>query len=151
LPAGKYLDARAANISVATTSDPATTQTPDPMTLEYIGIVPSDCVLVDLYDYSHGHMGLLSHWQTGKIKVVLEREGTSVTLESDDGGISNTAEERVAVRFDNNASGSGGTITFLRTAPSLARAKRSRSNRRSPRRRSFRSTRVWAIRATAST
>jgi hypothetical protein len=29
--------------------------------------------------------------------VVLEREGTSVTLESDDGGISNTAEERVAV------------------------------------------------------
>ena len=61
LPAGKYLDAGAANISVATTSDPATTQTPDSMTLEYIGIVPSDCVLVDLYDYSHGHMGLLSH------------------------------------------------------------------------------------------
>ncbi|KAJ8138173.1 hypothetical protein OY671_008614, partial [Metschnikowia pulcherrima] len=40
---------------------------------------------------------------TGKIKVVLEREGTSVTSESDDGGISNTAEERVAVRYDNNA------------------------------------------------
>lgn len=114
LPAGKFLDAGAANISVATTSDPATTQTPDSMTLEYVGIVPSDCILVDLYDYGHGHMGLLSHWQTGKIKVVLEREGTSVTLESEDGGISNTTEERVAVRYDNNASGSGGTITFLR-------------------------------------
>ena len=54
-----------------------------------------------------------SHWQAGTVAVSLERDGQFANLVSIS-GLSNTTQENVSVRFDDNVGGVGGTITFLR-------------------------------------
>ncbi len=114
LPAGTYLSAGAAGITLPTTNDPAITQTPLSFTLEYTGIVPvGSAVLVSLYDYNKACFQLNTHWQAGRVSVNIDRGTTNITLLSDT-GLSNSAEERIGVRYDDDVAGPGGTVTFLR-------------------------------------
>ncbi len=114
LATGTYLSAGAIGLSLPTTSEPATTQAPRSLTLKFVGVLPQTSTpLVSLYDYSKGRMELSSHWQAGCIAVSLERDGQSVGFVSIS-GLSNTTQEDVAVRYDDNIGGVGGTITFLR-------------------------------------
>lgn len=114
IPAGTYLTAEGVGVALPTTSNPATTQTPRSMTLEYVGIVPAgNAVLVSLHDYGRAVFELGRYWQNGQVAAVIGRDNQVVTILSDV-GLSNTAEERIAVRYDDNLSGPGGSVTFLR-------------------------------------
>ncbi|GAA4770828.1 hypothetical protein GCM10023219_16940 [Stakelama sediminis] len=114
LPAGTYLSADAIGISLPTTSDPDTTQAPQSITVGFKGIVPqAEAPLVSLYHYSHAEFSLYGYWQPGQVKVILEREGQRAVFYSDT-GLSSTADEDIAVRYDDDPNGAGGTITFLR-------------------------------------
>lgn len=113
IPAGTFLDAGEAGIDLPTSSDPALTQAPESIALEYVGIVPADCVLAELHQYNQARFTLMSHWAGDRIKAIVERDGTSVVLESDD-GISSSSEEILSVRYDDDPNGAGGTVTFLR-------------------------------------
>lgn len=114
LPAGTYLSAGALGISLPTSADPAKTRAPKSITLGFKGILPQDTApLVSLYHYGHGQFSLYSHWQAGQVAVHLEREGQTAVLYSAT-GLSNTVQEDIAVRYDDNPAGAGGTITFLR-------------------------------------
>lgn len=114
LSSGTYLDAGAAGIRAQTTQESATNQAPSTMEVEFAGIIPGvDTILVDLYDWSLGRFTLAAHWQTGKVRLFVQRDGQTATIESD-GGLSNSIEERIAARYEDDATGPGGTITFLR-------------------------------------
>lgn len=113
LPKGSYLTADAIGLSVPTTTDPATTQAPRSLTLGFKGIFQPSTVLASLHEWARGSMALGSHWQTGCAVVELSRDGQFASFVSAS-GLSYTAQEDIAVRYDDNVGGSGGTITFLR-------------------------------------
>lgn len=114
LPAGTYLTAGALGISLPTSSDPAKTQTPVAIELEFTGILPANqSPLVSLFGYSTGEFSLNSHWDTGRLRLTMQRDAQSIQIDSI-GGLSTTAQEKLGVRYDDNPTGAGGTITFLR-------------------------------------
>lgn len=122
LPVGTYLNAGALGISLPTNADPAKTQTPTSLSFEWIGILPaSEVPLCSLHQYAQGRLELTGHWQAGKVRVFVERSGNSVLLDSIS-GLSNTAEETVGVRYDDDPAGIGGTITFLRNGSAFGPA-----------------------------
>ncbi|WP_052071785.1 hypothetical protein [Sphingopyxis sp. MWB1] len=113
LPAGTSLDAGAAGITLPTDPDPALTQTPASCALVWTGILPSEeVVLVSLYKWEQARFALYSHWEPGKLRLNIERNGNSAMIDSI-GGISTTQECRIEVRWDDDEGGPGGTITFL--------------------------------------
>ena len=65
--------------------------------------------LVSLYDYADGEFSLYNHWDTGRVRLRIERSGNTQLIESD-GGLSTSSEERIAVRYVDNPSGAGGTV-----------------------------------------
>lgn len=114
LPVGTYLSAGPIGISLPTSPDPSKTRTPRSMTLGFQGILPqSEAPLVSLYQYAQGEFSLYGYWQAGQVKVRLERDGQTAVFYSAT-GLSNTVQEDIGVRYDDNPSGAGGTITFLR-------------------------------------
>jgi hypothetical protein len=122
LPVGTYLNAGALGVTLPTNADPLKTQTPASLSLEWIGIVPaSEVPLCSLHHYAQGRLELSGHWQAGKMRVFVERSGTSVLLDSIS-GLSNTAEETIGVRYDDDPVGAGGTITFLRNGAAFGPA-----------------------------
>ncbi len=125
LPVNTYLDAGQLGITLPTNANPALTQTPASLTLSWIGILPAaESPLCSLFDYGDARFELTAHWDAGKLRVQVERSGTTATLDSI-GGLSMTAEETVGVRYDDDPSGAGGTVTFLRNGaafgPGIAR------------------------------
>ncbi|WP_430415281.1 hypothetical protein [Parasphingorhabdus sp.] len=81
VPVGTSLDAGALGIALPTDTDPALTQTRESITLEYIGILPaSETPLVSLYRYNQARFALFSHWDAGRMRMQLERDGTTVQL-----------------------------------------------------------------------
>ncbi|WP_082006241.1 hypothetical protein [Sphingomonas sp. ERG5] len=122
LPTGTYLSAGAIGISLPTNSDPAKTRTPRSMTLGFKGILPlAEAPLVSLYDYGEAQFSLYGYWSTGQVAVYLERDGQTVVLYSAT-GLSNTAQEDIGVRYDDNLAGAGGTIIFLRNGAAFGPA-----------------------------
>ena len=114
LPAKTYLNAGQLGITLATTSNANTTQTPASITLGWTGILPAaEVALCDLYHYNQARISLFSYGQTGKLRGVFKRGGTSAMLESIS-GLSTTVDESVGLRYDDDPSGAGGTVTFLR-------------------------------------
>lgn len=114
LPAGTYLTAGALGISLPSNTDPAKTQAPDAIELEFIGILPANqSPLVSLFDYSTGQFSLYSHWDTGRLRLTMQRDGQGIEIDSI-GGLSTSAQEKVGVRYTDDPTGAGGTITFLR-------------------------------------
>ena len=114
LPKDTYLSAGPIGIALPTTSDPDTTRTPRAITVGFKGILPQDSVpLASLYHYDHGEFSLYGYWQPGQVQVRLERDGQSTVLYSAS-GLSNTTQEDIAVRYDDDPDGAGGTVTFLR-------------------------------------
>lgn len=114
LPKDTYLSAGTIGIALPTTSDLATTRAPRSITVGFKGIVSQNTVpLASLYHYNQGQFSLYGYWQPGQVAVHIERDGQSTVLYSAT-GLSNTTEEDIAVRYDDNPSGAGGTITFLR-------------------------------------
>jgi hypothetical protein len=82
--------------------------------LGFKGVLPQHgAPLVSLYHYSQGQFSLKGHSGPGQITVHLERDGQTAILYSAT-GLSNSVQEDVGVRYDDNPNGAGGTITFLR-------------------------------------
>lgn len=114
LPKNTYLSADSIGIALPTTSDPATTRAPRSITLGFKGILPTDeAPLVSLYEYDEGEFSLYGDWQAGQVTVHIRRNGQSDILYSAT-GLSNSSQEDIAVRYDDNPTGAGGTVTFLR-------------------------------------
>ncbi len=114
LPKDTYLNGGAFGISLPTTADAATTQTPRSMTLNFVGILPvNETILVSLYSFSKGQFALTKHWEAGRLRAYVERDGRTVEFVSEP-VVSTTALEDVSVEYIDNPTGAGGTLRFLR-------------------------------------
>ena len=122
LSAGTYLASPALGLSFASSSDASKSQTPPAFTLSFKGVIPTDKnVIAAVYEYGQGGIVLLGNWATNNVIVRIERDGTVEEFESAS-VFSNTAVEDVAVRYVDNASGAGGTISFLRAGTQVGTA-----------------------------
>jgi hypothetical protein len=119
LPQNTYVESESLGLAYALSADASKSQTPKSITLNYVGIIPTDAkTLAAVAVYLDGGIILRGNWATNNLLVTLERDGVTEELASAT-GISNTAEENVSVRWTDNASGPGGTLTFFRGATQL--------------------------------
>lgn len=114
LPQDAYLSTPSLGLSLATTANAATTQTPGRFTLGFTGVIPADKrVIAAVLSYAEGGIVLQGNWATNNLIVRIERDFVIEEFQSDS-VFSNTALEDVAVRYVDNPGGTGGTISFLR-------------------------------------
>lgn len=114
LAAGTYLASPALGLNIPTSSDASKTQAPVALTLNFVGVIPTDTyVIASVYSYGEGGVTLFGNWVTGTVVARIERDGVTEEFTST-AAFSNTLSEDVSVRYVNNASGAGGTIAFLR-------------------------------------
>ncbi len=115
IPGGDaYLSTPALGLPFPATSSAATTQTPPMLTLSYTGMIPShSAVLASVFSWAEGGISLFGNWASTSVQVRIERDESSEMIVSDP-GLSNTAIEDIAVKYVDNPSGAGGTITFYR-------------------------------------
>lgn len=114
VPQGTYLNGGALGISLPTTAEAATTQTPRSMSLGYVGILPlQETPLVSLYSYGKGQFALTKHWDGGRLRAYVERDGQVAEFISESVA-STTQLEDVAVQYVDTVGGAGGTVRFLR-------------------------------------
>jgi hypothetical protein len=122
LPQGTYLNGGAFGVSLPTTTNPATTQTPRSMMLNFVGILPvNETPLVSLYSYNKGQFALTKHWETGKLRAYVERDGQVAEFISD-AAVSTTQMEDIGVEYIDNMTAAGGTVRFLRNGVAFGTA-----------------------------
>ncbi|KAJ8138615.1 hypothetical protein OY671_008172, partial [Metschnikowia pulcherrima] len=123
LTSASYLSVPGIGFGFTETSDPTTTQTPPGITLTWQGISPGNfAISASLFEWTKGQIVSCHDYQTGRSSVTIGREGYSSQTFYSNSGSSTTAEETVGVRFVNNASGAGGTITFSRNGTAFGSA-----------------------------
>jgi hypothetical protein len=113
LSAGTYLDTPALGLTFPTTSDPATTQAPKGLRLNFTGVFPAGShPLASVYAWSVGGLSLWSNWQAGRVFARIQRGSQYQDIDSD-AVFSNTAQEDVSIRYTDTPGGTG-TIAFFR-------------------------------------
>lgn len=114
LASGAYLSSPALGINATTHADPAKTQTPVALQLDFTGVVPANSwVIASVYSYYEGGIILMGDWAQTGVGVRIERDGV-VEEYASPAGFSNTISETASVRYTDNPNGAGGTLVFLR-------------------------------------
>lgn len=109
-----YLETPALGLGFTITSNATTTQTPKSITVGFVGVVPPEAAnIASVYSYGSGGIVLRGNWASTNLLATIERDGVTQEIASI-AGLSNTAQEDVAVRWTDNPQGAGGTIVFLR-------------------------------------
>lgn len=122
LTSGSFLTTPALGISTPTSADAAKTQAPIALQLDFSGIVPSNSwVIASAYSYGEGGIYLTGDWEQAGLIVRIERDGV-VEVHKSAAVFSNTVSETVSVRYADNPSGPGGTLTFLRNGTQVGTA-----------------------------
>ena len=114
VPGGTYLATPALGIGLATSSDSLKTQTPPAISINFVGVVPAErACLGAVYTYGEGGFILFGNWESTSVVAQIVRDGALQEFTSI-AGLSNTTLEDITVKYTDNPSGVGGTITFLR-------------------------------------
>lgn len=109
-----YVATGALGLSFPTSSDASKHQAPNAITLNFSGIIPADSQLIaSVFSWGEGGLMLFGNWATNNVRARIERNGVIEEYESAS-VFSNSALEHVSVRYADNPSGPGGTVTFFR-------------------------------------